>query len=287
MAFSESVIEDIRVDSANPNYFVSGPFLIGGQGATLIRYFGFAANLIIGHMTELHLTEIGRCAFAYCSTLMSICIPAGIEILGEQCFMACSSLSELTFESGSRLTRIGDLAFIGCSSLESICIPAQVEHISFGCFKFCDSLAEVTFEPGSKLVEICNEAFSHCFSLCSILFPGRVEFVRFGALEGCASLEELAFETLSLVKQLDLPPSDFGSLYIPDSVEVVTGITEELEGQRRRLRFGRESHLRELDMRKTKPICVMGRIRTCSGNDVFVCLSEEILRRFRFKFEGV
>jgi hypothetical protein len=87
------------------------------------------------------------------------------------------------------------------------------------------------------------------------------------------------------MRELDLPPSDFGSVSIPDSVEVVTGMIERFSGQGRLLRFGRESHLRELDLRKIEPSYAFHGIRKTPGNNVFVCLSEEVLRRFRFKFE--
>jgi hypothetical protein len=35
--------------------------------------------------------------------LTAINIPASIEIIGEECFAACESLSSITFESGSKL----------------------------------------------------------------------------------------------------------------------------------------------------------------------------------------
>jgi hypothetical protein len=36
--------------------------------------------------------------------LIEIEIPASFEILGEDCFLGCGSLTSLTFESGSRLS---------------------------------------------------------------------------------------------------------------------------------------------------------------------------------------
>jgi hypothetical protein len=89
------------------------------------------------------------------------------------------------------------------------------------------------------------------------------------------------------MRELDLPPSDFGSVSIPDSIEVITGMIERLTGQGRLLRFGRESHLRELDLRTIKPFFDFQPIAKDPGNDVFVCHSEEVLRIFRSQFEGL
>jgi hypothetical protein len=87
------------------------------------------------------------------------------------------------------------------------------------------------------------------------------------------------------MRELGLPPSDFGSVSIPDSIEVITGIIERLAGQPRLLRFGGESHLRECDLRQTGPAFIMTGIPKRPGNDVFVCHFEEVVRRFRFKFK--
>jgi hypothetical protein len=47
----------------------------------------------------------------YDSSLQSILIPSGVEILGSKCFSRCKSLSFITFESNSRLTQIESEAF--------------------------------------------------------------------------------------------------------------------------------------------------------------------------------
>jgi hypothetical protein len=283
--FIESSIEEIHVDSENPNFFAPGPFLVEVKEMTLIRYLGRTTNVRIDHFGHLTFTQIGANVFRGESTLVSLCIPAVVEILGETCFSESTSLCELTFESGSRLNTIQDLVFCSCSSLVSICIPAQVEYIPAFCFAMCTSLAELTFERGSKLIELCSGAFSGCFSIRSIIFPSRLEIMGFGSLDECRSLSGLTFEIPSRMRELDLPPSDFGSLCIPDSVEFVTGMIDRLGGQRRLIRFGGESHLSEIDMRKMEPVSGGIGIRRVPGNTVFLCLSEKVLRRFRSTVE--
>jgi hypothetical protein len=135
-AFIGSSIEDIHVDDENPNYCASGRFLIEVKGMILIRYFGNEEN-IIESLTNVNLRGIGPFGFSRRSTLKSIFLPACIEILAEERFGDCSSLSEVTFEPGSKLAEIGKEAFISCCSLASICIPAEVEQIPDLCFSRC------------------------------------------------------------------------------------------------------------------------------------------------------
>jgi hypothetical protein len=294
-SFAGSSIEYIFVDDANPNYFVSGPFLMDHDGTRLIRYFGSADHVILNAEYESEsdstivlrngsrVKQIDGFAFSFNSILKSICIPASVEILGQRCFK-CSSLSQIIFESGSRLAQIGESAFLNCSSLVSICIPAQVEEIPIGCFSRCDSLTDLAFESDSKVVRIRESALEHCSSLRRLAIPSRLEILEFGALSDCESLRELIFEAPSSVKELQLPKCDFGRLSIPDSVEVVYGNIGRLDGQGRALEFGRESSLSSIGLRESY---FAGRRYTSkeSVNTAFVRLSEKILRRFRCKLE--
>jgi hypothetical protein len=119
-----------------------------------------------------------------------------------------------------------------------------------------------------------------------LVLPAQLELLHVGTFSSCISLCQLIFEIPSHLKQLDLPPTEFGSLCIPDSVEVVFGSIGKLGYQSRRLEFGRDSCLREIDLREPTPFWAWG-MTAMSGNDVFVRLSEGALRRFRCNFEGL
>jgi hypothetical protein len=71
--------------------------------------------------------------------LIEIVIPASIEILGENCFVGCGSLTSLTVESGSRLSRIEKQAFAGTALIELV-IPGSVELHVFPLWESNDSL---------------------------------------------------------------------------------------------------------------------------------------------------
>jgi hypothetical protein len=105
-----------------------------------------------------------------------------------------------------------------------------------------------------------------------------------GVFRGCSSLCELIFDIPSRLKQLDLPSSEFGILYIPDCAEVVFGGIGKQEGQLRLLHFDGESRLMQISLRH--PVHVRSINQSAdTESDSFVHLPEKVLRRFRFQFE--
>jgi hypothetical protein len=281
-AFIRSSIEEILVDAANPHYFVSGPFLIGVDGMTLIRYFGHQKDLEPDSLSDLGLRQIGRNAFSECPALKSIFIPACIEILRDFSFVDFSSLTEIIFESGSQLSQMGMGVFADCSSLVSVCIPAKVKKIPVNCFCSCTSLVEISFEPDAKLTRIKDRAFLECHSLRSLAISGQLEIMAYDMFVGCTSVCELVFDLPSRLKQLDLPPSEFGSLCVPYSVEVVFGNIGKRDGQHRLLQFSRKSRLMRIEVGELSHFWDPD--ANTEGHS-FAALSEEVLRRFRCQIE--
>jgi hypothetical protein len=89
-------------------------------------------------------------AFCDCSSLKSISIPASVEIVCEKCFHCCTSLSSLTFESGSNLKQIDAGAFSLCFLLQSVRIPKSVCILSAN-WATDSSLTRVIFESAASL----------------------------------------------------------------------------------------------------------------------------------------
>jgi hypothetical protein len=249
--------------------------------------FSYQARLLtVAFEVGSRLARIENNAFSACSALKYICIPAGVEFLGSMCFSRCTSLVQLTFESGSRLAEIELGAFQECVLLESICLPGYIEFMPMFCFTSCTSLATVSFEPDSRLNRIDATAFGAWTSLSIIHIPAQLETLESPLFWDCESLTQLTYQTPSKLKRLDLPPSDFGSLRIPDSVEIITGGVGRLANQNRVLDFGHESRLGIIRLDQSSH-----RWRNSSllkgAAAVFISLSEEVLRRFRCQFEEV
>jgi hypothetical protein len=149
-------------------------------------------------------------AKAVCQTgLIEMILPASVEFLGEECFFECTSLSSITFESGSRLSRIEANAFYQTGLIEII-LPALIEVLGEGCFSLCKSLSSITFESGSRLSRIEAKVFAGT-RLVEIILPASIEF-----------LGEECFLCVAYFPRLHLNPGqDFHELKRGHSLEPV------------------------------------------------------------------
>jgi hypothetical protein len=150
---------------------------------TLIRYWGFSDSeisidsgvrelapgsfralwmTVLTFAEQSRLRVIGASAFADCHRLVSVAIPAAVEVIERDAFHECHALRELRFERESRLRSIGAWAFAECESLGLVVIPSAVEQIKKGAFYNCSALQEVRFETRSRLRRIEQQAFKHC-----------------------------------------------------------------------------------------------------------------------------
>jgi hypothetical protein len=251
----------------------------------------------------LCLNIIGSRSFYGRTSIQSLCILASVEILGNDYSCTCSS--------NLGLRQISRYSFSSCSELKSICITAsRLSHNSKGCWRCnagqnwnpfalrllgslprccfisCTSLVEVSFELGSKPTRINRNAFTNCTSLPSLVIPVELESIACNVFCSCTSLCELLFDDHSCLKQLDLPPSEFESLCIPDCVEAVSGGIGSRGGQRRLLHFGGKSCSASIELRHAVDLWSTKQ-NTGTEGDSFLVLSEKILPRFWCQFEGL
>jgi hypothetical protein len=96
-------------------------------------------------------------AFAGCEALKSVCLPASLQFIGNDCFRACSGLELATFESPPS------------TNLKAI------KQLPIACFRVWASLSRLVFEPDSELAGIERLAFAGCSSLHRLRIPESVE----------------------------------------------------------------------------------------------------------------
>lgn len=160
------------------------------------------------------------------TALMSIEIPASVEIIGEYAFSSLTNLTSVTFEENSNLRVIETEAFVE-TSLTAIEIPASVETIGDAAFRNCSALKEVIFQKGIKLKTIAGGGaytetananqglFYRCTSLVSIEIPASVEVIEKAAFNDCANLQTVTFESnsnlLTIGGQKDYRGTQFGA----------------------------------------------------------------------------
>ncbi len=155
------------------------------------------------------LTKIDESAFASCTSLSSVEIPATVSFIGENAFNGCTSLQTVVFDKDNLITelpcgvfqgctelesvtlpldlyKIGDSAFAKCSSLPLIVLPSGLQKIGENAFADCDDLEQA--ELPRALVIIGNSAFSGCKVLSEQKFPGTLTTIGDEAYKGCESL---------------------------------------------------------------------------------------------------
>jgi hypothetical protein len=133
----------------------------------------------------------------YATSISSIHIPKGVEVIGSDCMCACASLRQVIFDPECK-ARLESGAFFE-SGLRSISIPSGIEVIGGSCFRKCVELSEVTFGDDSKLKKIGGYAF-HETALKSVRIPATVDIIGECCFECCNKLEEAVFEAGSKSK---------------------------------------------------------------------------------------
>jgi len=137
-----------------------------------------------------------------------------VKQVGRRAFANCSSLISVTI--GSKVTRIESEAFYGCGNLTSIVIPNSVTYIGDETFKNCNSLpvidniryadtylVEVVDKTKSQYkikdgtVWISSKAFYDCLNLTSITIPESIKYIQYAAFIGCESLASVHINNLA------------------------------------------------------------------------------------------
>ena len=123
----------------------------------------FITRTISGSYYNSRVTEIGKYAFNYCTSLTTINFPACTNI-ESNAFYNCSSLTTVSFPA---CMIIGGNAFYNCSRLTVVNFPACTS-IKNNAFTGCTSLTTIN-SPACTNIE--KSAFYDCSSLTTISFP--------------------------------------------------------------------------------------------------------------------
>jgi hypothetical protein len=220
------------------------------------------------------LKEIGKSAFEKCA-IKSIRIPSNVEVIGEECFVFCQCLCEVTFEPGSKLKEIVKCAF-GATGVGTINIPAECESLTGLSLV---GLKSVSISEGNKffilrddfVMNVSESVFIRYFGGSErIAIQSCVESISDGCFYNCRSLSEITFESGCQLKKIG--KSTFHhcairSILIPSNVEVIgeecfSGCRDLCE-----VKFESDSQLKEIG-RCAFMICAIKSIRIPSNVEV-------------------
>lgn len=129
-------------------------------------------------------SAIGRFAFYYCESPISITIPDSVMHIDDFAFVHCKGLTNVNIPNG--VTSIGNSAFEDCTRLTSITIPNSVMSIGDKSFLNCSHLSSLTI--GNGVTSIGDFAFYKCSSLTRVTIPDSVTSIGEEAFYGCEGL---------------------------------------------------------------------------------------------------
>ena len=133
---------------------------------------------------------IDQKAFYNKTSITSVVIPSTVASIGSSAFEGCSSLNSVTIAEGCEV--INTKAFYGCSALAKINIPSSVKRIEEQAFADCSNLAEITLNEG--LTYIGGWAFGALQKLKSITIPSTVEDMGTASFYNCRQLTKIIWK---------------------------------------------------------------------------------------------
>ena len=146
-------------------------------------------SLALGCKTSMipsSIKHVGNYAFNDCIGLEHLCIPDGVETLGEHSFANISADSIVLPPS---IKSIGYSAFSQCSNLKYVRFPKNLTIIGEKAFKECRNLTSIHW-PDS-LFSISTSAFHSCTSLEKLYFPSSLYAIGSGAFYNCSGLTDI------------------------------------------------------------------------------------------------
>lgn len=187
-------VNSISVETGNSNYSASGNCLIERSTGRLIQ--GCSASVIPENGT---VSEIADYAFADCTGLTKLHIPASVSTIAGTAFAGCKGLESITAAAGNEhysavgncliitgtrtlvlgcknseiptdgsVVRIGNGAFSGTPITELI-LPDAITEIGEAAFENCSELVTITF--GKGLTTLNAESFIGCDALKTFIVP--------------------------------------------------------------------------------------------------------------------
>lgn len=159
-------------------------------------------------------TSIPALCFAGCISLKKLTIENAVESIGNQAFMFCKSLTDVTL-----LERMifGEQAFSFCTSLKSIKIPLFSEDAD-SLFMGCISLKEVEFHPFQSTI---SDRMFMMTGFKKFTVPGSINSIGDGAFGFCQKLSkfELSKESYEFM-ELDSSIGDWFSSDADENIDL-------------------------------------------------------------------
>ncbi|KAK8897885.1 hypothetical protein M9Y10_000115 [Tritrichomonas musculus] len=208
--------EKLLIDKINGLLLFANRDIESGIVPATVRKIGNYSFGDCGHLTSLHfeensmLTEIGDCAFYFCSTLSSLeKVPSCLRIIGISAFSGCGDMTDFGFNSDSKIEKICESAFNSCH-ITSLFIPESLHILEDGWCKSTFQLFDITVSENnrnfvfteSKLLLSRKSDTEREFDTISfasrnvesIVIPDSVRIISSQAFQDCSQLTSVSFQ---------------------------------------------------------------------------------------------
>jgi len=135
-------------------------------------------------------------AFCYCHRLKSVSFPTTFRKIGYTPFIGSPNMREIVVASGNKhfdsrdnsnaIIDSDNVLLYGCNGTR---IPSSVEEIERGAFEGCETIEELIIPEG--VTDIGSRAFGGCHSLKRVSLPESLTSIKDFAFENCSSLESI------------------------------------------------------------------------------------------------
>lgn len=193
------------------------------DGYYITRFNGFEKiKMIVPSVFDGNpIKGIAKGAFKGCTSIETIHISEGIEIIENAAFQNCKALYSVDLPNtlktiGSSNAEVAEGAFAD-TNLRSIVIPQSVNYIGPYTFYFCSHLRSV--KMSDQITIIPHDTFVYCKELSSIELPQNLKIIERSAFSECKKLKivHIPIGTTKICKQA-FKDSELDAVYIPPSV---------------------------------------------------------------------
>lgn len=181
------------------------------------------ADVDLGNMTKL--AEIGKQAFAGCSSIVSLRLSGTITKINDSAFSKLTTLANVKFNDNGEAgtTELGSSVFSGCTNLVEVSTAKNVGIIGSSAFSGCIKLMRLNLAEGLQIIK--SGAFSGCARLEGALPEGVSE--KYSSASGAKVMlpnEKAVLEIPGTVTAIE--DSAFASCYSADETLQADGEKE-------------------------------------------------------------
>lgn len=175
-------------------------------------------------------TSIDESAFSDCSSVTSVTISDGVEIIGKSAFSDCSSLTSVTIPDS--VTSIGEVAFSGCTSLAEIKYNAvnaedltSYSRVFYNAGANTDGIAVIFGENVNKIPGYLFYVKDSVYSpkITSVTIGNSVAIIGDSAFNGCALITEIIYNAVNVSDLTDVSNVFYNAGINTDGIDVTFG----------------------------------------------------------------